>query len=189
MKNKKGFTLIELLAVIVIMGVLMWGAVTAYGRIMENSKRDVFVTTTAAYVEAISNYKLADALNCGSNSFDSNKKFVFYIATDTSAVDSSVTDGSAIVTQTLKLMEKGGKSSWSNADVFGYVAFQKNGEVTQYEVSLNDTSGNGTWASDSSTVISSPSQVDKNHVKAGATSTTKLMKLTDSNIVECTLAG
>ena len=183
MKNKKGFTLIELLAVIVIMGILMWGAVTAYGRIMENSKKDVFATTVAAYVEAIGNYKLANQLECKDPTTgtkvatleESGSTYVFYIATSTAAIDGAVTNASNIVNQTLQLMEKGGKSSWGNADVYGYVTFQKNASgVTQYSVLLNDVAGNGTG----DTALLSPSEVNKSHVSASATTATKLTKIT-----------
>ena len=190
MKNKKGFTLIELLAVIVIMGVLMWGAVTAYGKIMENSKRDVFTTTVAAYTESIGNYKLANQLKCKNASGnyvttleESGKTYVFYIATSTAAVDSGITDAENIVNQTLQLMEKGGKSSWGNADVYGYVTFTKDASgVTQYSVLLNDVAGNGTG----DTALASPAEVNKSHVSASATTTTKLTKI--SADYECTLA-
>lgn len=48
--NKKGFTLIELLAVIIILGVLLLIAIPAMNTLVENAKKDAFVSTAKNYI-------------------------------------------------------------------------------------------------------------------------------------------
>ena len=62
--NNKGFTLIELLAVIVIMGVLMMVAIPAVTKYIEKSKKDTFIDTTKAYINAARYSLLNDEFSC-----------------------------------------------------------------------------------------------------------------------------
>ena len=62
-KNNKGFTLIELLAVIVIMGVLMMVAIPQVTKYIENSKKDAYVETSKAYINAVRYALLNDELS------------------------------------------------------------------------------------------------------------------------------
>ena len=144
--NSKGFTLIELLAVITIMGILMMVAIPSVSRTIENSRRDTFADVAKSYVNTIRNSVLADEIECvvpGSadkTSVGATPDGVYYYQVDTQK------DG------TKDLMESGGKSSWSNSDVGGYVVWTKktgttaNGDTktrTTYAALLVDTGKHG----------------------------------------------
>ena len=138
--NKNGFTLIELLAVIVIMGILMMVAIPAMTRYIENSRKDTFLSTAKEYVNAARNMWASDSLIC--NTGDStNPRIVssgvdagdWYVIIDTSSDDM------------VNLLDQGGKSSWGNRDLKGYVRVHitEDGSGTterrtQYYVALSD---------------------------------------------------
>ena len=111
-KNSKGFTLVELLAVIVIMGILMMVAIPAITRTIENSRKDSFVDIAKSYANAARNMWTTDNLTCNgvvSSAVDDGDYYVLINSKET-AKDSLPT-----------LVDQGGKSSWGNRDVNGYV--------------------------------------------------------------------
>ena len=118
-KNLKsaGFTLIELLAVITIMGILMMVAIPSVSRTIENSRRDTFADVAKQYINTVRSAVLADELTCGTGenaqSVGATPDGLYYYRIDTKAQG------------TKDLMESGGKSSWSNAEIQGYVAWYK----------------------------------------------------------------
>ena len=112
MKNKKGFTLIELLAVIVIMGILMMVAIPAVSRVIENSRKDAFVDIAKSYANAVITAWTSENLTCEGNVSSATDDGDYYILINTK--DSAK---SALPV----LLEQGGKSSWGNRDVSGYV--------------------------------------------------------------------
>ena len=63
-RNKRGFTLIELLAVITIIGILMMLAIPVVSRVVENSRRDIFVDSAKAYANVVRNLWTSDELTC-----------------------------------------------------------------------------------------------------------------------------
>ena len=131
--NSKGFTLVELLAVIVIMGILMMVAIPSVSRTIENSRKDTFVDIAKSYANAVKTLWTADGLTCGT----------------TNTVSSAVDDGDYYVqidtansTNYPVLVDQGGKSSWGNRNVKGYVRvnISTSGErrITKFYVALND---------------------------------------------------
>ena len=135
--NSKGFTLVELLAVIVIMGILMMVAIPAVTRTIENSRKDTFIDIAKSYANAATTLWTADGLSCGTGNVVSSAVDTgdYYIKIDTTSTDAPV------------LLDKGGKSSWGNRDVKGYVrvnistvttAGTEPRRVTKFYVALTD---------------------------------------------------
>lgn len=113
--NAKGFTLIELLAVITIMGILMIVAIPAITRTIENSRKDTFVDTVKQYVNGTKTMWASDNLSCtdtvSATDFVSSAVSAgfYYIEVDSSS------------TSVPQVLESGGKSSWGNRDIKGYI--------------------------------------------------------------------
>lgn len=130
--NSKGFTLVELLAVIVIMGILMMVAIPSVTRTIENSRKDTFVDIAKSYANAARTQWTADGLTCDGT------------------VSSAVDDGNYYVLINTKedqrtsfpvLVDQGGKSSWGNRDVNGYV--RVNIHTTDGVKDAGDVDGDG----------------------------------------------
>lgn len=162
--GKKGFTLIELLAVITIMGILLLVAIPAVSRTIENSRRDTFASTTSEYLNAVRNAVLADNVECyyGSAwtiaSATPDGTYYFPICTsegsctDVKAADPGKLDKKDVASSTKDLMESGGRSSFGNAELEGYVTWSKTTTktdpnnpktTTTYKILLNDTGKHG----------------------------------------------
>ena len=152
LNNKKGFTLVELLAVIVIMGILMMVAIPSISRVIENSRKDTFVDIAKSYANAAKTLWTADTLTCEGTVASAVDDGDYYILINTKE---------SARTALPVLVDQGGKSSWGNRDVNGYVRVHvetvtdNNGEpkrTTTFYVSLSDgTHGlidNGSMTSD-----------------------------------------
>lgn len=113
--SNKGFTLIELLAVVIILGILMTVGGTAITRIIENTRKDTFIDTAKKYAEGTKTMWLADNLYCtpsgASEGYVSSAvpTGTYYVKVDTSDPSQP------------QILESGGKSSWGNRHVKGYI--------------------------------------------------------------------
>lgn len=204
--NNKGFTLIELLAVITIMGILMMVAIPSVSRTIENSRRDTFASTAHEYVNAVRNAVLADNIECNIGTAATPKwvaasatpdgTYFFTINTASSAYATSTkTTGDG---GTLDLMESGGKSSFGNADMFGYIKWVKatdnskpeNPKTTvKYSLWIQDTGKHGMNAE------AGESAVKRSNISTNVTSvatyrpgTFNASGAATSNEVECKIA-
>ena len=140
--NSKGFTLIELLAVIVIMGILMMVAIPSVSRVIENSRKDTFVDIAKSYANAARTLWTADGLTCSitgggnvvSSAVDAGDYYILINTKDTARVNLPV------------LVDQGGKSSWGNRDINGYVRVNVSNDnsgtepkrVTKFYVAISD---------------------------------------------------
>ena len=130
MRNNKGFTLVELLAVIVIMGILMMVAIPSVTRTIENSRKDTFVDIAKSYGNAARNMWTTDNLTCNGTVSSAVDDGDYYIL-----INSKETAKESLPT----LVDQGGKSSWGNRDVNGYV------RVNVSTTSGEDTNNDGTY--------------------------------------------
>ena len=110
--KKSGFTLIELLAVITIVGILMMVAIPSVSKVIEKSRRDKFLDDAKSYANAVRNLWTADDLTCDGVKTSALVDGDYYILINTN---------SNAVNKLPTLLESGGKSSWGNKDLNGYV--------------------------------------------------------------------
>ena len=187
LSNKKGFTLVELLAVIVIMGILMMVAIPSISRVIENSRKDTFVDIAKSYANAAKTLWTADTLTCEGTVASAVDDGDYYILINT-------TESARTVLPVL--VDQGGKSSWGNRDVNGYVrvhvetVIDGNGDpkrTTTFYVGLSDgTHGlldDGSMTSDNlkkGNVKMSLSSNDK--IKVELTNNTGALKCSKSNL-------
>ena len=125
MKNKKGFTLIELLAVIVIMGILLFVAVPAIGKIIENVRKDQYINLAKAYSNSVRHLWESDQL---------------YVTVD-DKTPSSVNYGDYYVvidSNNNNLLDKDSKSPWGKKRVKGYVKIRHREDKDEFLVALSD---------------------------------------------------
>ena len=140
--DRKGFTLIELLAVITILGILMLILIPSVSRIIENSRKNTFLSTAKNYANAVRDEWAADNLYCSNNVSGtgaiSNKlasslnegDFYIFVQSEASggsthqiptAYTGSGATAAGAFSNFQQLINSGGRSSWGNNEVYGYV--------------------------------------------------------------------
>ena len=126
------------MAVIVIMGILIMVAIPSISRVIENSRKDTFVDIAKSSANAAKTLWTADTLTCEGTVASAVDDGDYYILINT-------TESARTVLPVL--VDQGGKSSWGNRDVNGYVRVHvetvtdNNGEpkrTTIFYVGLSD---------------------------------------------------
>jgi type II secretory pathway pseudopilin PulG len=140
------------------MGILMMVAIPSVSRTIENSRRDTFANVAHEYVNAVRNNFIADNIECQTSPGGSTYTiasalpvgdYYYVIATAASTSANTPFDSSTYVTSTGDLMESGGKSSFGNTEVYGYVHIKKEVNSTTgksklaYTAAIVDASGHG----------------------------------------------
>ena len=194
--DRKGFTLIELLAVITILGILMLILIPSVSRIIENSRKNTFLSTAKNYANAVRDAWSGDQLYClASSGSDTNPHlasslstgtFIVMIASDTTAANYKYSTSNTYATvananQNFKqLINSGGRSSWGNNEVYGYVKVvvtttsvtvagnTENSQLYDYYVELVDSQGHGLPMG----TVKIDSVIRQSILTAGATQTT-----------------
>lgn len=154
--NRKGFTLIELLAVITILGILMIVGIPAVQRTINNSRRDTFVDTAKEYANAVKTAWAADDIQCGSvtsGSISTGTEYIlFSTTTDENKFTVLDTNKSAAKNNKDALIQSGGKSSWGNGDVAGYIKVDLSGTNPKYLIAIVDEKNHGFAETDSDNI-------------------------------------
>ena len=138
--NSKGFTLIELLAVITIMGILLLVAIPAISKVIENSRKDAFVNISAKYIDAVRNSVMSDSIECVPVG-GGEKLIASALPAGTYNLRIDTTNE-----ETPSLVEKGGKSPFGGAPLYGYVVFiidPESNKSAEYYIALTDSSNHG----------------------------------------------
>lgn len=137
--NKMGFTLIELLAVITILGILMIVGIPAVQRTINNSRKDTYVDTAQAYLNATKTAWFNDEITCsgGVKSTAVKTRVQYTIGFATGDV-SNVSIRDDIKNNAQRLLQSGGKSSWGNNDVIGMIVVTVGPKDTMLMISMCD---------------------------------------------------
>ena len=199
--NRKGFTLIELLAVITILGILMLILIPSVSRIIENSRKNTFLSTAKNYANAVRDEWAADNLYCSGGPTNVENKLAsslntgnFYVFIQSDQSDTfklsdkynSESDSNAKSNFT-QLINSGGRSSWGNNEIIGYVRVNVHAAdatatgtgiptdkqmIYDYYVELIDSAQHGIV--EGATKIKVENLIRSNVLNTGATATAKV---------------
>lgn len=141
LKDKKGFTLIELLAVIVILAILMVLAVTGMTTVMNNARKDTFVTNALQYMNTVRTNMLSgeyDSAIGGSTLMDGQCLVVYLggIELDSGSTNSPF---GAKYADSLNYVLIKGSSTGNYAYYMQMVDGNNNGFVLTSQTTLSDT--------------------------------------------------
>lgn len=136
--KKTGFakTSIIIIMVFVFLSISINIISAALSKATEDSRRDTFVDVAKIYINEVRNAVLADELKCGDKSVSNTNDGTYYFVIDSGDYKS---DSS-------KIMESGGYSSWDSSNVKGYVQWIKSTKDTykiEYSILLIDEESHG----------------------------------------------
>ncbi len=128
-------------------------------RTIDNARKDTFRAVAESYVQAARNANIADEITCSENASESGEfktarelgvgDYYIFLSTDENAITLNFSEfpkdlASQVEKQTVELLNIGGKSSWQNVDVYGWIHFKNDSSNrTEFYIALTDVSGHG----------------------------------------------
>lgn len=129
---------IEVISALIVLFIMMFVVGAAiFGSLLVNGGNDPYkaqtmVSTLKQYSNGLITSVVADGVTCNNKNINSLSDGTYYVEIDTS-------DGNSVAQNNSKeLVNVGGKSSWNNADMKGYIKIVKSNNNYQYFINMSD---------------------------------------------------
>lgn len=129
-----------LLLVVIVIAMFVFGAALfasilgglSQEAISDSYRAPTMVSTFKTYSNAVKTAAIADSISCNNKDIESLGDGTYYVELDSSSGYSDAQTNAKL------LVGEGGKSSWGNADIKGYVKIQKEGRGYKTFINLSD---------------------------------------------------
>ena len=138
---------VEFILALIVLFILMFAAVIPIFNSIETSRQNTMASTFKQYANEVKTFAAIDEVICNNSKFGTLKDGIYYVEIDTST-------GSSVAQKNYEsLLGNGGKSSWANADIKGYIKIVKTGEKYNTFINMSDNT-HGTKQEISSELLS-----------------------------------